>query len=61
VLAVGSCPFPHELYSPTFREGLFSETRLPPNIILGNSGHEEEPGLIDPRSLPYGLADPLRG
>lgn len=43
MLAVGSCPFPHELYTPTFREGLFSEARLPVYEILGNSASHQDP------------------
>src|SRR5919107_1016502 len=37
------------LYSPSCREGLFSETKLPPNIVLGNS--EDQRALKEGRGV----------
>src|SRR5919107_6034402 len=39
------------LYSPNSREGFFSETGLPLNIILGNSGHEKSRSPEGPRPV----------
>jgi hypothetical protein len=36
---------PPHLYSTSCREGVFSETGLPLNSILGNSGHKKSQGF----------------
>src|SRR5215204_5322653 len=46
------------LYSPNFRQGIFSETGLPPNDVLGNSRgfrgfREKRPELLDSGLLSY--------